>query len=96
MDKDNKRLKASSNFILRNVDGEAVLIPMGNTGVFENNLILMNETCCFLWQLFQKPRTIEEVLIEARKEYSDFNDQVEQDIRKFIDEFSEYDLLKEV
>lgn len=96
MDKDNKRLKANSDFILRNADGEAVLIPINNTGIFENNLIFMNETCSYLWQLFQGPRTMEEIFTEVRQEYSDFNAQMEQDIREFVNEFSQYGLLKEV
>lgn len=95
VDKDNKRLKANSDFILRDTSDGAVLIPVGDFEVFENNLILMNETCRYLWQLFQKPRTVEEVIEEARKEYSDSKGEMEQDIRKIIVEFSQYGLLKE-
>ena len=87
--------KANPDFLLREVAGEAVLVPVGEAGIFENSVISLNETCSFLWKLFQEPRTEEEVLAEARKEYSDPNGEMEQGIKDFIREYVEYDLLKE-
>lgn len=90
-----RMFKANPNFILREVAGEAVLVPVGEAGIFENSVILLNETCRFLWQLFQEPRTEEEVIAEARKEYSDPDGEMEQGIKDFIREYLKYGLLKE-
>lgn len=90
-----KRYRANPDFLLREVAGEAVLIPVGEAGAFENSVISLNETCSFLWRLFQEPRTAEEVIHEAGKEYSDPNGDMEQGIRDFIDEYVKYGLLKE-
>lgn len=95
MEKDNRRLKANPDFILRDIAGEAVLVPVGEAGIFENSVILLNETCRYLWQLFQKPRTVEDVIQEARQQYSDPGFEMEQDIRDFIMEYRKYGLLKE-
>ena len=90
-----RMFKANPNFILREVAGEAVLVPVGEAGIFENSVISLNETCRFLWQLFQQPRTLEDVIAEARKEYSDPNGELEQGIKSFIEEYVKYNLLKE-
>ena len=90
-----KKYRANPDFLLREVAGEAVLIPVGEAGVFENSVISLNGTCSFLWKLFQEPRTEEEVIAEAKKEYSDPDGEMEQGIRSFIEEYVKYGLLKE-
>lgn len=87
--------RANPDFLLREVAGEAVLVPVGEAGIFENSVISLNETCSFLWKLFQEPKTEEEVLAEARKEYSDPDGEMEQGIKDFIREYLKYGLLKE-
>ena len=90
-----KKYRANPDFLLREVAGEAVLIPVGEAGVFENSVISLNDTCSFLWKLFQEPRTEEEVIAEAKTEYSDSDGEMEQGIRSFIEEYVKYGLLKE-
>ena len=90
-----KKYRANPDFLLREVAGEAVLIPVGEAGVFENSVISLNETCSFLWKLFQEPRLAEDVIAEARKEYSDPDGEMEQGIKDFISEYLKYGLLKE-
>ena len=63
--------RANPNFLLREVAGESVLVPVGEAGVFENSVISLNETCSFLWKLFQEPRSVEDVIAEARKEWGE-------------------------
>lgn len=90
-----KKYRANPDFLLREVAGEAVLIPVGEAGVFENSVISLNDTCSFLWKLFQEPRTEEEVIAEAKTEYSDPDGEMEQGIKSFIEEYVKYGLLKE-
>ena len=45
-----KKYRANPDFLLREVAGEAVLIPVGEAGVFENSVISLNDTCSFLWR----------------------------------------------
>ena len=90
-----RMFKANPNFLLREVAGEAVLVPVGEAGIFENSVISLNETCRFLWQLFQQPRTMEDVIAEARKEYSDPDGELEQGVKDFVREYLRYGLLKE-
>ena len=90
-----RMFKANPNFLLREVAGEAVLVPVSEAGIFENSVISLNETCRFLWQLFQQPRTVEDVIAEARKEYSDPDGEMEQGIKDYIRESVKYGLLKE-
>ena len=90
-----RKFRANPDFLLREVAGEAVLIPVGEAGEFENSVISLNDTCCFLWKLFQTPRTIEDVIAEAKKEYSDPDGIMEQGIYSFVRDYFEHGLLFE-
>ncbi|MDN0044587.1 PqqD family protein [Mediterraneibacter glycyrrhizinilyticus] len=90
-----RKFRANPDFLLREVAGEAVLIPIGEAGVFENSVISLNDTCSFLWKLFQTPKTAEDVIAEAKKEYSDPDGTMEQGIYSFISDYLRYGLLLE-
>ena len=90
-----RMFKANPNFLLRDVAGEAVLIPIGEAGIFENSVISLNDTCRFLWQQFQEAKSVEDVIAEAKKEYSDPDGEMEQGIKDFVEEYLKYGLLKE-
>lgn len=90
-----RKFKANPDFLLREVAGEVVLIPIGEAGVFENSVISLNDTCRFLWKLFQTPKTAEDVIAEAKKEYSDPDGAMEQGIYSFISDYLRYGLLLE-
>lgn len=94
-EKSTHRFKTNPNFLLREIAGEAVLIPVGEAGIFENSVISLNESCSFLWQLFQTPRTAEEAIAEAKKEYDDPDGVLEQGVYQFIKEYFQYELLRE-
>lgn len=90
-----RRFRANPDFLLRDVAGEAVLVPVGEAGVFENSVISLDETSRFLWQVFQPPRSAEEAIEEAKEVYSDPDGEMEQGIRDFIEEYVRYGLLRE-
>lgn len=96
IEEDGRIFKANPDFLLREVAGEAVLIPVGGeVGVFENTVISLNDTCSFLWKLFQKPMRIADAVAEAEAEYSDPNGELEQGVYSFVREYVQYGLLKE-
>lgn len=78
-----KVYKANPNVVMREVDGDCLLIPTGND-VAINGLITLNSIAQFLWQQFQIPSTIPEVLDKAKEKYDDEEGCMEQDIRCFI------------
>ena len=94
-EENSRMLRANPDFLLREVAGEAVLVPVGEAGIFENSVISLNESCSFLWQLFQTPRTAEEAITEAKKEYDDPDGVLEQGVYQFIKEYFQYELLRE-
>ena len=81
-----KVYKANPNIVMREVDGDCLLIPTGND-IAINGLITLNPIAQFLWQQFQTPSTIPEVLAKAREKYDDEEGCMEQEIRCFVNDY---------
>ena len=81
-----KVYKANPNIIMREVDGDCLLIPTGSD-VAINGLITLNPIAKFLWEQFQTPSTIPEVLAKAREKYDDEEGCMEQEIRCFVNDY---------
>lgn len=81
-----KVYKANPNVVMREVDGDCLLIPTGND-IAINGLITLNPIAQFLWQQFQIPSTIPEVLAKAKEKYDDEEGCMEQEIRCFVNDY---------
>lgn len=81
-----KVYKANPNIVMREVDGDCLLIPTGND-IAINGLITLNPIAQFLWQQFQTPSTIPEVLAKAKEKYEDEEGCMERDIRCFVNDY---------
>lgn len=89
-----RRYRTNPNVILRRILGEAVLVPAGDTP-FGNSMITVNETFCFLWELFAEPRTFAEAVQKAREEYEDNAGEIEAHILSFLQDCVKYKMISE-
>lgn len=90
-----KKYIANPDFLLREIGGDAVLVPLGDTGIFTNSMLSLNETCVFLWKAFQTPKTVDEVIALAKAEYEAPEGIIEKEVKIFVSEYVKYELLKE-
>lgn len=93
---DNKKYCSNPNFLLREIVGESVLVPMGSVGKFDNSVISLNETSSFLWKTFQTPKTISQAIAEAQDKYVDEDGTMESQIRIFVQNYINTGLFQEV
>ena len=90
------KFKTSDDFILRSVADENVLIPIGESKIFDNSIITLNETAAFLWKLFTKGITIQEAINKSLEEYESSLEAIEFSIVTFVLENTKVNLLREV
>ncbi|MCR5453335.1 MAG: PqqD family protein [Lachnospiraceae bacterium] len=86
----------SSDFILREIGEEYVLVPVGDVGDLENSMISFNETYTFIWKQFETPATVSEVIEVARQEYEDPEGLMERHIREASEELVKRSIIKAV
>lgn len=91
-----KKYRINPDFILREIAGEYTIIPTGGDNVFSNAVMAPNGTAVFLWEAFQQPSTIQDVVIEAMQKYDVTEEQIYKSISNFVKQSLEFKVLEEV
>ena len=88
-------MRASNQFIMREIAGEYLLVPVGVAASKFNGLITMNEIGNFIFQTLQTEQT-EETLVDAiLGEYEIDRETAQNDLREFLQQMREIGALVE-
>lgn len=90
-----KKYKVNPNFLLREIAGEGILIPIDEASIFKNSVINLNETSQYLWKQFVKPQSAAEVINQAKSTYNAPEGVIEKEVVEFINAFLKVGLLEE-
>lgn len=69
----NTRLITNPDYILREIGDESIVVPVVESGPFENSMLTLNETSTWLWRHFAQGATPAEVLEIALHEFESEN-----------------------
>lgn len=78
-------MKIKDNFLLKEIAGNYMVVPVGNELVDMNCMITLNESGAFLWKSLSEETTREEVLEAMLKEYDVDKETALSDIDEFIE-----------
>lgn len=88
------RFIARQGFIVREIAGEFMLVPM-DTGKIHlsdgtdlpefNGIIELNELSLFLYNQLKTPKTFSQLVQSLKNEYDTTNQNVEEDVNEFLD-----------
>lgn len=81
-----KRYQMASDYVLRKIADDYVIIPTGDGHVFGNAMLMPNRSAGFLWNVFSQPRTLEEAVSLTLEEFDGPQDQIQADIEVFVKE----------
>ncbi len=77
-------MKINENFVLREVAGSWVVIPIGEKSVDFNGMMNLNETGVLLWRELEKGATKEELVAAITAEYEVSAEEAAKDIDEFL------------
>ena len=86
-------MKIKSGYLLRNIEGEWVIFPIGNDTLDFNGLLRVNETGVFLWRMLESEIEYEILVTALLEEYPVDRQTAEKDLDDFLSFLSEYDML---
>jgi len=89
-------MKIKSDFILREVAGTYVVVPVGKRADEFNGMVNLNETGAFFWKLAEKGCTREEMINVCLDTYNVDQAILERDIDKFIQTLTDNSLFEQV
>ena len=88
-------MKVSSDFILREIAGEFILVPVGSAAAQFNGLITLNETARTIFLALAQQRTVEELTDAVTAEYEVDRETARADVEEFLRQLREVGALVE-
>lgn len=87
-------LKIKEGYLMREIAGSYIVIPVGEKRVEFNGVLTLNDTGAFLWKKIESGADSEKALSEAlEEEYEVAKDVAEADAAEFIKKLEQKDLL---
>lgn len=90
------KYRINENYILREIAGEYTIIPVNAESAFSNAVMAPNEAAVFLWNAFQQPSTIQDVVIQGMLEYDVTEEMIRNSIENFVKQSLEYKVIEKV
>lgn len=89
-------MKIKEGFLLREIAGSYVVVPIGQRVIDFNGLMSLNETGALLWSRLEKEvRTINELVTLLCENYLVEEDRARVDIEAFINKITERGLIED-
>lgn len=78
-------MKIKGEYMLREIAGETVAVPVGGTVLNSNILAVLNETGKFFWELLTKGLSEDEIVASVCNEYEADAETVRADLHEFVE-----------
>ena len=77
-------MKIKNQFVLREVGGESVVVPVGEMSKDFHGMINLNETGAFLWKFFSEEHTVDEAVAAMLEKYDAEESLIREDVEQFV------------
>ena len=86
-------MEFKKDFMLREIVGEAVLIPTGETAAQFNGLISVNELGRFIWENYENAKDEDELLQKILDEYEVEKEVAKADLDEFLQTLKDAEII---
>lgn len=86
-------MKTKKNYIKRNIAGEYLLVPIGDTGDSSATILSLNETASDIWDIMLKAENEEEMVEMMTELYDVDTDTAKTDIEDFLNNLRNSDII---
>ena len=88
-------MQIRGEFIIRQILDETVVLPVGNTAIEFNNMIMLNSVSFVIWQCLEKKCSFRDILNAVTDNFEVSEEEAAEDIKGFLNELRKYSLLEE-
>ncbi|MBP3560157.1 MAG: PqqD family protein [Clostridia bacterium] len=86
-------MKLNENYILKNIAGTAVVVPVGDAVNDIKGMITLNGPAEIIWKGLQNGKNIESIVEEIKSEYDASEDVIKNDVDAFLNKLRTYKIL---
>lgn len=87
-------MKRKADFIMQNVGGENLLVPLGPQVIDLNGLITLNDTAACVWELLAQERTVDELTAAVAERFDVTLERAYADVQAFVDEIAKMGVIE--
>lgn len=87
-------MKRKNDFIMQDVGGENLLVPLGAQVMDLNGLITLNDTATCVWKLLAVERSLDELTAAVAERFDVDPETACADVQTFVDEIAKMGLLE--
>jgi hypothetical protein len=87
-------MKRKASFMMQNVGGENLLVPLGTQVMDLNGLITLNDTAVCAWELLAEERSVDELTAAVVERFDVAAEIARADVQTFVDEITRLGLLE--
>lgn len=87
-------MRIKSDYVMREVAGNCVVVPTGKAAVDFSGMITLNDTGAFLWKQLAEDPSEQELLFAMLEEYETDEATAKADISEFLKKLKAADLLE--
>jgi conjugal transfer/entry exclusion protein len=87
-------MKRNADFIMQNVGGENLLVPLGAQVMDLNGLITLNDTAACVWELLAQERTADELTAAVAERFDVTPERARADVRTFVDKIAKMGVIE--
>lgn len=89
-------MKTNENYILREIDGENILIPIGEASEHLNGMIHLTPTAAFIWKEVDNSNCVEEIIQKLMGKYDVTEEIARKDVYGFLTELYKRCMVLEI
>jgi conjugal transfer/entry exclusion protein len=87
-------MKRKADFIMQNVGGENLLVPLGAQVMDLNGLITLNDTGACVWELLAQECTADELAAAVAERFDVTPERALADVQAFLNKITQLELLE--
>ncbi len=91
---ENKIYSTKGTYVLRQIAGEFLAVPISNTAGEDANIVILNPVSQVIWGKLETGATFDEILNLVTTEFDVSKDEATADIKEFLDGLEQAGLLK--
>ena len=86
-------MKIKKEFILREIVGEFILVPINKSTSKFDGLITTNEVGKFIWENYESSKDEEDLLHKILEEYEVEEKEAKEDLEEYLDKLRQVDII---
>ena len=88
-------MRLHGEFVIRQVMNDTIALPVGQTALQLNGMILLNDVSRLIWQQLEKETTLAQIVAAVTEAFDVSQQEAQADIMEFLDKLRQAQLLEE-